>query len=153
MPGKKYLKRSQELLKAIDIAVKVFQDFPPEDFEEEHIRITVESYEGMKETILHAEPQFQNMQSLRYDEEAVFTYFNEAAGTTVSEFWKQIKAAELNFQRDNKLEKIFKRQKIKDDHEFQYVIDVMVPFQEDGLITVEQADLLNKWLGDYDQAT
>ena len=91
------------------------------------------------------------MESLGYTEEAVFTFFQEGHGKCVDEFWKMIKAAELPFRRENKLKKIMKRGSIKNRIEYDFVIDVLLPYQEDGLIGAEEVKLLNQWIGEFEQ--
>ena len=64
--------------------------------------------------------------------------------------WKEIKAQNLPYKRENKLAKILKRKKINNIHEYDFVIDVIVPYQQEGLINEEEVVLLNKWLGDFE---
>lgn len=151
MATKAYKIRSQELIQAIEIAVDAFQKVPPEDFNSGDVASICTSYREMKGMIEDAEKHFQNLESLRYTEDAVFTYFQEAHGNCVNEFWKMIKAAELPFQRENKLGKLMKRGRIKDHIEYDFVIDVLVPYQEDGLVSEEDVKLLNQWIAEFEE--
>jgi hypothetical protein len=153
----KYKIASENLAKASDIAIAVFQEFPPKGWEEHYVTENknqinhfIDVYKELKENALNPKPQYCNMQSLKYDIEAVFTLFQEGSGVFVEEFWKEIKAQNLPYKRENKLTKILKRKKINNIHEFDFVTDVIVPYQQEGLINDEEIVLLNKWLGDFE---
>ncbi len=90
------------------------------------------------------------MASLKISTSEVFTFFDESSGETVNFFWKRIRESGLGFQRKDKLQKIFKQGKIRDDIEFDYVTDIMVAAKQDGTITREQAALLGEMLGAYE---
>ena len=150
MAKKTYEKRSQELQKAIDIAMEVYEKFPPKGFSKEEIAAVIESYGSFKTLIEQADPKFQNLDSLKYMEEAVLTFFHEDSGQTVNEFWQRVRAAGLSFERENKLDQIFAQRRIQTDFEYNYVIDVLGPFEDEGIISTEQADLLEQWLDDFE---
>jgi hypothetical protein len=144
-----YKVESEKLIKAIDISIGVFKEFPPEGFNEKSLGLMIDSSITTKNQILNAEPKFQNLTSLKYSEQDLFTYFQESSGITVEEFWKRISDADLPYERINKLEKILKRNKIKDDHEYNYIIDTMVPQLQEGGITNEQFAILDSLLDKY----
>lgn len=153
----KYKIASENLAKALDIVIAVVQKFPPKGWEEHYvienkneIDFTIDLCNERKEMALNPEPKFRNLKSLKYDIEAVFTYFQEASGECVEQFWKEIKAQNLPYKRENKLAKILKRKKINNIYEFDFVTDVIVPYQQEGLINEEEVVLLNKWLGDFE---
>ena len=89
------------------------------------------------------------MTSLKYDIESVFTYFQEGAGPTVEYFWNRIAEEKLDYTRENRLKKILDRGKIKGRVEFEYVIDMFVVAQQNGMITRDEAlqlsDMLEKF--------
>jgi hypothetical protein len=91
------------------------------------------------------------MSSLKYKEEDVFIYFQEASGETVNEFWKRIKESGLPYKRENKMEKILKRKKIRNDIEYNYVIDTIVPLQQEGVLSKEDVSLLEQMMAQYEQ--
>jgi len=68
----------------------------------------------------------------------------------VDYFWQEIKLAGLDFKRENKLGKILKRKKINNRIEYDFIIDVFVPYQQEGLISGDEVELLNKLLADYE---
>jgi hypothetical protein len=153
----KYKIASENLAKALDIAIAVVQKFPPKEWEEHYVTenkneidFTIDLCNERKEMALNPKPQYCNMQSLKYLYEDIFTQFQEGNGVFVEEFWKEIKAQNLPYKRENKLAKILKRKKINNIHEFDFVTDVIVPYQQEGFINEEEVVLLNKWLGDFE---
>jgi hypothetical protein len=150
MASKKYIEQSSHLIKAIEIAIDVLKKIPPKGFEEHDTRTFVGFYEGCKESLINPDPKYSNLASLKYDIEAVFTYFNEASGETVNEFWKRIKESSLPYERENKLEKILLKKKIRNQQDYDYVIDTMVPFKQEGIINETEFELLNQLVGEFE---
>ena len=151
MPSQKYIKQSTNLIKAIDIAIEVFKNFPPNGFNEQHLKIVLQNKESDKKSLLNPKPKYANLTSLKYTIQDVFTYFNEGAGETVNEFWKRIKESNLPYERENKLEKILSKRKIKNRQEYDYVIDTMVPFKQEGIISDSDFELLNQLVGEFER--
>ncbi len=150
MASKAYEEQAENLIKAIDIAIEVIKVNPPKGFNEQHVQIFVEGYYTTKKQIIEAEPKFQTLASLKYDISSVFTYFNEGAGVTVNEFWKRIKESGLPYERENILEKILSKKKIKNQQEYDYVIDTMIPFKQEGMISEIDFELLSQLIGEYE---
>lgn len=150
MASKKYIEQSLNLIKAIDVAIEVLKTTPPKGFNEQHLHVFLEAYHGFKKQIIEAEPKFQTLASLKYDIENVFTYFQEASGATVNEFWKKIKEAKLPYERENRMENLLKRGKIRNQIEYDYVIDTIVPFRQEGLISDTEFELPGKLIGEYE---
>ncbi|KRB54698.1 hypothetical protein [Flavobacterium sp. Root186] len=153
----KYKIASENLAKVVDIAITVFQEFPPKGWKEHYLSKDknqidhfVELYREFKENSLNPEPKFANMQSLKYMIDDVFTYFQESHGQCVEEFWKQIKAQNLPYKRENKMMKILKRKKINNIQEFDFVVDVIVPYEQEGLINQDEVVLLNTLLAEFE---
>jgi len=150
MASKKYIEQSTNLIKAIDIAIDVIKSTPPKGFNQQHVEIVLQHKESVKNSLLNPDPKYMNLGSLKYKIEDVFTYFNEGAGETVNEFWKKIKESGLPYERENKLEKILSKKKIRNQHEYDYVIDAMVPFVQEGTINEAEFELLNRLVGEYE---
>lgn len=153
----KYKIASVNLAKAADIAITVFREFPPKGWNEHHLSKDknqidhfIELYSEFKENALNPGPKFANMQSLKYKIEEVFTYFQEGHGQCVEEFWREIKAQNLPYKRENKMMKILKRKKINNIQEFDFVIDVIVPYEQEGLINKDEVILLNNLLAEFE---
>lgn len=146
----KYLAAVDNLIKAIDIAIKSVKKYPPINWDDEAVNQFVDVYIMYKERRINCEKKFQNLSSLKYNVQDIFTYFQECSGPDVEEFWKQIKEADLPYKRENKLAKILKRRKINNDIEYDFVTDVIVPYQQEGLINEEESLLLKKYLGDFE---
>ncbi|MFN5772741.1 hypothetical protein, partial [Flavobacterium sp.] len=79
------------------------------------------------------------------------TYFQEGSGVTVNQFWKKIESNNLPFKRENKLKKILSRNKIKNENEYQFIIDVFQPYVESGLLNQLEIDSLNEMIRRYEE--
>lgn len=149
MKKESYEIQAINLIKAIDIAIDAFNKFPPEKFHPEHIEHTINCYLDWKNNILNAESEYKNLKSLKYDIENVFTFFQESSGKTVEYFWDSIRNNNLPYKRENKLAKILKRKKIKNNVEYNFITDVLVPYQQEGLINLDEVTIINKLLIEY----
>lgn len=146
----KYNDATENLIKAIDIAIESFKEYLPKNTDEKTVMHFINCYKEWKEKTLNPLPQFRTLKSLSYKINDVFTYFQECAGEEVNYFWDKIKEHNLPYKRENKLAKILKRKKIKDDIEFDFVTDVIIPYQQEGLINEEELILLNTYIGDFE---
>jgi hypothetical protein len=152
MEKKSYQSEVEQLFKAIDLAMDAYEKYPPKDWTPDIVKTVKTHLENHKNRILNAEKQFRTLESLKYDIDAVFTFFQEGIGETVEYFWKRIEEEEegLDYKRVNKLEKILKRGKIKGMIEYDYVIDTMLAAKQKQLITVEELKKLNQLIGEYE---
>lgn len=146
-----YTQELENLVKAIDIAIESYQNFPPKLWNENHIKIVTYQLMEEKSTVIHAEPKFRNLSSLKYSIKTVFTYFQEASGPAVEHFWNKIEEAKLGYKRINHLEKILERGKIKNRIEFEYVTDMVVSAQQLKMITQHEAQNLKFMLGEFEK--
>lgn len=151
MSKRNYEEEAKSLSKAIDVAVDSFKKFSPKDFNEFHLDHVIKTYLSWKEGLFNPEPKYKNLKSLQYEIEAVFTYFQESSGATVDYFWQQINNLQLGYKRVNKLEKILKRKRIKNDIEYDFIIDVLVPYQQENIITSDEVNIINNLLADYER--
>ena len=99
---------------------------------------------------IDAEQKIKTLASLKYDIKAVFTYFQEGAGETVEYFWNKICEANLDYKRENKLEKILNRGKIRGRIEYEYVTDMIVVAEQVGMTSEEETKRLSEMLGEYE---
>lgn len=150
MKYKKYTEQALDLAKAIDIAVSSIQKFPYKDWSEANILHIINTYNSWKEDALNPEPKYKNVKSLSYVVDSVFIWFDEASGEGVDYFWESIKLANLPYKRKNKLGSVLKRQKIKNQIEYDFIVDVIVPYQQEGLIGKEEVVVLNKLLAEFE---
>lgn len=150
MASGKYLEQAANLVKAIDIAIDVIRTTPPKGFDQKQIQTVLQSYDGFKKQVVEAEPKFKTLASLKYDIENVFTYFQEASGDTVNEFWRRIKEAGLPYERVNKMDRLLKRKKIKNQIEYDYVVDTIVPLQQAGILSNEDVKRLHEMIKSYE---
>lgn len=145
-----YDEEADKLVKAIDIAIEAFSVKCPADFDRNHQQHFISCYTEWKENCLHPEPKFKNLTSLKYLVEDVFTYFQEGTGPTVEYFWNKIKEENLPYERENKLQKILDRGKLKDQIEYEYVIDMIIVAEQIGMTTAIQTKTLNELLEQFE---
>jgi len=150
MSNIKYNEAVNTLIIATEIAIRSFKNFPPSIWYKNTLNDVLNTYHEFKMNIENAEPEFRNLKSLKYKEEDVFTYFQEGHGQCVEEFWKEIKAQDLPYKRENKMLKILKRKKINNIHEYDFVVDVIVPYEQEGLINHEEVILLNNLIAQFE---
>ena len=160
MASKKYIEARDNLIKAIDLANEALLKYPngkeKQEFVYDGISYTVLEWtikwlNEVKKRRLNEEKKYETLQSLKYSIEDVFTYFQEAAGPDVDEFWRRIKEANLPYERENKLEKIMTRGRIRNDIEYDYVIDTIVPFQQEGILSNEDVKKLNEMIEKFER--
>jgi uncharacterized pyridoxamine 5'-phosphate oxidase family protein len=107
--------------------------------------------------IRHIENRLDNAETLRiksYDfkdyESHLTNIYQEDSGEPVEMFWRLIKEQGIPLKRVNKMAKILKRGRIKDQEEYDFVTDVIVPYKQEGMITEEQEIQLNEMLGKFE---
>lgn len=148
---KSYNEEAERLAQAIDIAIDAFRSYIPKDWKQHDLDHVVSVYQDYKNGVLNPEPQFKSMASLRISENDVFTFFQESSGAAVNFFWKRISEANLGYKRTNKLDKIFKRGKIKGLIEYDYVKDIIVAAEQEGLTTPEQTAQLSQMHDEFER--
>ncbi|MEE1946541.1 hypothetical protein VRU48_15555 [Pedobacter sp. KR3-3] len=144
-----YQDKANELIKIIDIAIESFRIYPPSNTQQGNEQF-INGYLGFKQDISNAENRFKNLQSLAYKWNDVLFFFQEGSGKTVELFWKKIDEENIDCKRENKMAKILKRRKIKNQIEYDFVIDCIVPYQQQGLINEEEASILNQLIDAYE---
>jgi hypothetical protein len=149
-PKRNYETEAQKLAKAIDIAIEAFEKFPPDRWTKENLSFAKEHRLETKDNVLNPEQKFKSLASLKYAIEATFTIFNEGSGDFVEYFWKEIKNQNLDYVREDKLYKILQRGKIRGRIEYEYLIDVLVPAEQENRITSEEAQLLGKMIDAFE---
>lgn len=147
---KTYEEEAKKLAKAIDIAIEAIRKYCPSEFDKSHQEHFISCYSDWKTEYLNPEPQFKTLGSLKYSIQDVFTYFQEGTGLTVEYFWKRIKEERLDYKRENKLEKILSRGKIKGRIEYEYVTDMIVAAEQVGMTTRAETEKLSKMLGEFE---
>ncbi len=151
MPSKQTYREKAELLaKIIDIAIDAIKIFPPTNYTQANLNQFITVYKGFKEDALNPESRYKNLKSLSYIWNDVLIYFQEASGKTVDYFWNEINKQGLDCKRENKMAKILKRKKINNQNEYDFVVDSIVPYQQQGLINETEAFILSRLIGAYE---
>jgi len=145
-----YSAHATPLSEAIDIALDALQRFVPPGFTHEQLAHVVSVHHEWKEQVLHPAPAYRNKRSLQYLQANVLTYFLEATGPTVDYFWQQVQQQGLPYQRVNRLSNILKRNKINSRIEYDLVVDVLVPYQQEGLLTAVEVAALTQMIGEFE---
>jgi len=142
--SKKYDIEAKNLAKALDIAIDAFTKYPPKYFDEYHthqiINILIEYKDKAKNN---------HLKNLKRSIEEALSFFQEGSGDFVDYFWGKIYENNLPYLRENKLLKILKRKKIRDDMEYDFVIDTMVPYYQNKTINDEEFSLLNTLINKF----
>lgn len=149
--SEKFTKAKFNLAKAAEIAIESLKKFPSNNWDNSFLNHFLNCYKKFEYDIKNPEPKFRNLRSLKYLEEDVFIWFQEGSGENVEYFWEKIKEEGLPYKRKNKMQKILKRKKIINAIEYDFVTDVIVPYQQEGMITEEEVILLNTYLGDFEK--
>lgn len=147
---KDYNSSAQQLVDIIDIAIHCFQNFPPENFTVTHVNQFVKTYIDNKEKVINPEPKFRNFKSLNYLVNDTLVYFQESTGRTVEEFWKKIQSNQIDIKRENKIEKILKRGKIKNNIEYDTIIDLYNHYLESNIPSKEEIDRVNDMITQFE---
>ena len=147
----KYFEEAKALSEVIEIAIESLQKIPPKDFNESHLNHVISNFVQIRQSILKPEPRYQNSKSLAYAKVDVLTYFQEGHGETVNYFWKRVAERELGFKRENKLHRILKSGKIRNEAEYNFVIDTLLPYEHEGLMDVSQVTILNRLIETFEK--
>jgi hypothetical protein len=151
MANSNYTEQAHALGKAADIAIEAFEKFPPKGFNSAQLDHVINTYKEFKNNALHPEAKYKNLKSLSYVKTDILTIFQEGSGDFVNYFWKQVADQRLGFKRENKLQKILKRGKIKSQIEYDFIIDVLVPYQQEGVINETDANILKQMIGEFER--
>lgn len=148
--GQKYIQERDRLISACRIAVEALDKYK---LDGEYVKGTVgflDYYKSRESSILNADEKYQNLVSLKYSIEEVFTYFNEGSGKEVEYFWSEVSRKGLGYKRKNRLATLLKRKKIKNIIEFDFVKDTLVAYYQQGVINNEEFELLDQMIIDFE---
>ncbi|MCD9014603.1 hypothetical protein [Parachryseolinea silvisoli] len=151
MASAKYEAEVQALIRMAEIAIDAFKKFPHKDWPDKDVKQFIHVYTEEREGLLNRPLQYRNLKSLCYTRQDMLIYFQEGAGEAVNYFWEQVKLENLGIKRENKMAKILKRGRIKDQIEYDFVIDVLVPYQQEGLITESGVVKINEMIAAFEK--
>jgi hypothetical protein len=145
-----YEQEREKLLKAINIALDAFKKCNA-GLSQEQIEILIKGYSDWRAMAEHHEPQFRRVVSMDYLKDDVLTYFQEASGEAVEYFWKEIKAAGIDYQREeNRIQRILEEGRFRSRTDYEYIKDMLVVAQQENKISSEQALELGQLLHRYE---
>ena len=147
-PRQTYEQRAEQFAKVCDIGILVLNEA---EISPDEKRRMIGMCSSDKEMALHPLPIYKRIGSLKCLEAEHFWYWNEHNGRHINEFWRQVKEAGLDYERKDIFKKIFKRGRISNMHEYDYVIDEILVAEQKGRISLEEAERLNKYLSNYEK--
>lgn len=145
----KYEEQADKLAKTIDIAEQVIRE--SKDFNADVARPMLDFGTQVKHMALNPEPQFKKLVSLKYLESDFFIFWNESSGPDVDKFWDRVFEAKLGYVRKDAIQDALKRKKIKNIHEFDFITDNIVVYEQTGRLNQEQVIELNKYIGEFER--
>lgn len=146
-----YNSQAELLINIIDIAIECFTKNPPKEFEKAHIKQFVDTYSKYRLKVIAPAPEFRNITSLRQIMNDVLIYFQEGTGQAVDNFWKKVKEEQLNIKRVNRFEKILKRGKIKNQMEYDTIIDLYNSYIETNMLSKPDIDKINDLISAFEK--
>lgn len=147
----KYDLEAESLSRIIDIAIDSIRQNPSGQFEQHHIELFIDVYQDYKNKVENPAPEFHNLTSLKYVRNDILTYFQEGSGDAVEAFWKEIKNKKIRVVRVNRFEKIIKRGKIKNQIEYDIIIDLYNSYIENNMLSVMEIDKINDLISDFEK--
>ena len=109
--------------------------------------------EEMKHLILNPDPKHANLKSLRFVENDFLIFWNESKGAEIEDFWKKVYKANLSFRRKDVINKVLKRGRIKNIHEYNNIVDNIVAANQIGKINESEMKLLSNYIGEFEHQT
>lgn len=144
-----YQERAERLGKAIDIAEKIISQSLEMEFSLKKAMLSFGN--TTKNDALNPEPEFRKIASIKYLEDDFLIYWNEAKGSDIESFWKEIYSKKIGFERKDVIELVIKRNKIKNKNEYNTIIDTIVVAEQIGRITTEQREILSELIGQFEK--
>lgn len=145
-----YDEYANEISKIIDIAIKSIKQHPPKVFREKDLEQFMKVYLQYKDEVLNPEPRFKNVASLNSVKNDILTMFQETSGEGVNNFWKAIKNQGIDIKRENKLKNILRKGKISNQIEFDFAVDTLVPYLDEGIIGPDEAKKIDSLIYEYE---
>lgn len=149
-PKRDYQTEALRISKAIDIAIEAFQKYPLKGMNEHQMEHHIKCYSEWKDWALNPKPEYRSLASLKYIIQDVFIFFNEASGPAVEYFWNKIQEEQLGYERTDHLAKIFGRGKIRGRIEYEFAVDIIVAYEQEGKLSRQQALDLGRMIGEYE---
>ena len=80
-----------------------------------------------------------------------FIYWNEAKGNDVEKFWKEIYFQKIDYERKDTIKSVLKRNLIKNQNEYDIIIDTLVVAEQIRRINLEQKKILSQLIGKFER--
>ena len=143
-----YQEKAERLVKLVEIAEKVVTEST--SFPQQIIKPMLAMCVLTRNNALNPEPQFKSVVSLKYSESDFLVYWNESGGYDTELFWNEVAKSNLNFVRKDTIKDVLTRKRINNIHEFDIITDSLVPAEQLGRITSDEARQLGEYLEKYE---
>jgi hypothetical protein len=155
-PRGEYLRRANLFADAVEISNAVLKDVDVPEAEplvEGANELRDKAFGVFTEEELAVAPDLPRLtlRGLRYLEEALLTYWNEASGPHVERFWRLIADRGLPYERTDHIAAVLARGNIRTRIEYEAVTDGLVVYQQLGRLTAAEAGLLSDAIGKYER--
>lgn len=137
-----YDERAAQLVKAIDISESLFRS--SKGLSKDQKKTVLDGFEDIRAKVTNPEPAFRNVKSLAYLEQAVVQPWNEMVGRDADEFWRRAAEAGLDYERRDVIADVLARKRIRDDQEYEVIMDNMDAMADEGKISADQAETLRR---------
>ncbi len=143
-----YEERAQKLALAVEIAQEIINTSSKlTDLDKkEYLKLG----QLVKGCALNPRKGFKRMDSLKYLESDYFVHWDEIENPEGHRFWTELFKKGLYRERRNIIEKVLKRNKIKNIAEFEFINDTIVVAEQTGHITESQSKQLNQLMGEFE---
>jgi hypothetical protein len=145
----KYEEQADKFAKAVDIAEQIIKESV--HFNADLAKPMMDFGTQVKHMALNPEPKFRRLASLKYLESDFFIFWNESNGPDVDKFWHRVFESNLGYVRKDAIQDVLKRKKIKNVHEFDFITDNIVVYQQTGRLNEQQAIELNHYIGEFEK--
>ena len=146
---KGHAERAAQLRKAIAISADVIRN--SKSFGSTQKETMLSGLESIRQ-LSSAAPSTKTGKSLAYIEQAVVQPWNEVANEDAEKFWQAATAAGLEYERRDVLRDVLSRKRIKDQPEFEVIVDTVDASEDSGKITGEEAAALRKMIVAFERS-
>lgn len=148
---KTYVQEAEKLAKAIDIAIDSYKQCPPNCFTEEELDYFITGLNGWKESCLDPDSSSKTLGALKIYKNMVFEFFQKNKGKTVEYFWNNLEKNGIDYNRSKKplIKQILENKSIKDNIEYEFLVDTISTAEEEYELTYEEISELEHILDIY----
>jgi hypothetical protein len=145
--SKDYATRAAQLASAIAISENLIRD--SKSFSPEQKQIMLTGLESMRRMMADAKPASKTVRSLAFIEQAVVQPWNETSNEDAEKFWQASASAGLDYVRRDVLRDVLSQKRIRDQPEYEVVVDTVDANEDSGKITAAEAAALRRMINAF----